>query len=123
MITENDLLRKYESEPKFKVGFTLLAGDANVYDFLAWDMNIKWKDNPLIPIPSGKRKLVVTSIEKEWEPRKGSNICSWSSNIDYSNDPDFEPIWRVSYDEIDLCYELADFLNAYNLLFENLPKF
>lgn len=100
----------FNKKPDLKIGTRIRVGTGNKYQKIADNLGIKFSDNPIILIPSGLKDLIVTEIKEFWKPKEGSKIHSWFSNVDYSDNPNFVKYWRVSCDEEELFYELADFL-------------
>jgi hypothetical protein len=103
---------EFDHEPTFKINSQRFVGEANRYDIIAKERDIRWTENTLFSIPSGITKYKVSEIVKGWRPKEGSGICSWRCDKDYSDNPKFEPRWTVYCEQENLFYELADFLET-----------
>ena len=111
-IPESRGYHEFEKQPSFKVDSIRFVGKSNQYDTIASERNIVFKENVSYPIQSGIMKIIVESIKQSWKPKPNSNIHSWRSDVDYSHNSNFMPIWEVFCEEQPLFYELADFLKA-----------
>lgn len=105
---------EFKDEPAYKVGYSYVSGNKNKYDLIAFDngaLPTKDYSSLIFPVPSGLKYSLITKIEKEFRAKKESGIHAWRSDMDYSDNYNFDTYWESTVIHSDMFYELADLID------------